>query len=154
METRTTAAGDGGETRTVEVVFPTDTNSMGTLFGGRALSLMDRLAFIVASRFARKPVVTVCSEKVEFRTAVKEGNLIELVGRIGHVGRTSLTVEIDMYAEDLLSGDRNLCTTGQFVLVAVGADGRPTPISSGDTADVERPGSHSGSLGSRRGGDR
>jgi len=65
------------ETRIVEIVFPTDTNSMGTLFGGRALSLMDRLAFIVASRFARKPVVTACSEKVEFRTAVKEGNLIE-----------------------------------------------------------------------------
>ena len=154
METRNTAAGDGGETRTVEIVFPTDTNSMGTLFGGRALSLMDRLAFIVASRFARKPVVTACSEKVEFRTAVKEGNLIELVGKIGHVGRTSLTVEIDMYAEDLLSGDRNLCTTGQFVLVAVGADGRPTPISSGDTAEVEQPGSHSGSPGSRRGGHR
>ena len=44
--------------RIVEIVFPTDTNSQGSLFGGHALSLMDRLAFIVASRFARKPVVS------------------------------------------------------------------------------------------------
>jgi acyl-CoA hydrolase len=44
------AIGAPDETRTVEIVFPTDTHSMGTLFGGRALSLMDRLAFVVASR--------------------------------------------------------------------------------------------------------
>lgn len=124
------AIGAPEETRIVEIVFPNDTNSMGTLFGGRALSLMDRLAFVVASRFSRKPVVTACSEKVEFRTPVKTGNLVELVGRIARVGRTSMTVEIDMYAEDLLSGDRSLCTTGQFVLVAVGDDGHPVPISS------------------------
>lgn len=136
------------ETRIVEIVFPTNTNSMGTLFGGHALSLMDRLAFIVASRYARKPVVTASSEKVEFRASVKVGNLIELVGRIGHVGRTSLTVEIDMYAEDLLSGDRNLCTTGQFVLVAVGADGRPTPLSSDGAPDAVQRARRAGSPGS------
>lgn len=123
------------ETRVIEIVFPMNTNSMGVLFGGHALSLMDRLAFIVASRFARKPVVTACSEKVEFRTPVKEGNLIELIGRIARVGRTSITVEIEMYAEDLLSGDRNLCTTGQFVLVAVGDDGHPVPVSSAEASD-------------------
>ncbi len=123
------------ETRIVEIVFPNDTNSMGTLFGGRALSLMDRLAFIVASRFSRKPVVTACSEKVEFRTPVKTGNLIELVGRVARVGRTSITVQIDMYAEDLLSGARSLCTTGQFVLVAVGDDGHPVPIAPAGTLD-------------------
>ena len=118
----------GEELRIVEIVFPTNTNSQGTLFGGHALSLMDRLAFIVASRFARKPIVTVASDKVEFLTPVKEGNLIELIGRIGRVGRTSITVEIEMYSEDLLTGQRNLCTTGHSVMVAVDADGNPTPI--------------------------
>lgn len=117
------------ELRIVEIVFPTNTNSQGTLFGGHALSLMDRLAFIVASRFARKPIVTAASDKVEFLTPVKEGNLIELIGRIGRVGRTSITVEIEMYAEDLLSGERHLCTTGRSVMVAVDLDGNPTPVS-------------------------
>jgi len=120
------------EVRIVEIVFPTDTNSQGTLFGGHALSLMDRLAFIVASRFARKPVVTASSDKVEFLTPVKVGNLIELIGRVSRVGRTSITVEIEMYAEDLLSGERHLCTTGRSVMVAVDADGHPTPVASQD----------------------
>ena len=115
------------ESRLVEIVYPEDTNSQGTLFGGHALSLMDRLAFIVASRHTRKPIVTVSSEKVEFRLPVKEGDLIDLVGRVTRVGRTSVRVEIDMFREELLTGARDLCTTGVFVMVAVDENGNPTP---------------------------
>jgi len=114
--------------RLMEIVYPEDTNSQGTLFGGHALSLMDRIAFIVASRYARKPVVTACSEKVEFRSAVRQGELIELTAEVIHVGRTSLRLRIDMHREDLLTGDRSLCTTGEFVMVAVDGDGNPTPV--------------------------
>ena len=113
----------------MEIVYPGDTNSQGTLFGGQALSLMDRLAFIVASRFTRMPVVTACSEKVEFRSPVKEGELVELNASVVHVGRTSLRVRIEMHREDLLTGARSLCTTGEFVMVAVDDEGRPSPIS-------------------------
>lgn len=116
--------------RLMEIVYPEDTNSQGTLFGGHALSLMDRLAFILASRYARKTVVTACSEKVEFRSAVRQGELIELTGEVIHVGRTSLRLRIDMHREDLLTGDRSLCTTGEFVMVAVDEAGRPTPVES------------------------
>jgi len=73
--------------RLLEIVYPEVTNSQGTLFGGHALSLMDRLAFIVASRYTRRPVVTACSEKIEFRAPVKLGELIELTGTVAHVGR-------------------------------------------------------------------
>ena len=120
----------------MEIVYPEDTNSQGTLFGGHALSLMDRLAFIVASRFTRLSVVTACSEKVEFRSPVKQGELVELFGTVAEVGRTSLRIRIEMYREDLLSGDRSICTTGEFVMVAVGADGRPTAIEGGDGAPL------------------
>lgn len=116
------------ETRIVEMVFPNHTNSYDQLFGGYALSCMDKLAFIVASRLARKPVVTATSDKVEFRSPVKEGDLIEFVGKITRVGRTSITVGIDMYSENLITGERKLCTTGKFVMVAVDQDGRPTPV--------------------------
>lgn len=118
----------GEEVRIFEIVFPNNTNSYDTLFGGHALSLMDRLAFIVASRYARKHIVTARSEKVEFHSPVKEGDLIELIGRISHVGRTSLTVDIDMFSENLLSGARLLCTTAEFVMVALGEDGKPTEV--------------------------
>jgi acyl-CoA hydrolase len=112
----------------MEIVYPEDTNSQGTLFGGHALSLMDRLAFIVASRFTRMAVVTARSEKVEFRSPVKQGELVELVGTVGDVGRTSVRIQIEMHREDLLTGDRSLCTTGEFVMVAVDDAGRPKPI--------------------------
>lgn len=92
------------------------------------MSLMDRLAFIVASRYARLPVVTASSDEIEFRSPVRVGQLVELVGYVASVGRTSMRVQIEMFAEDLLSGERNLCTTGEFVMVAVGDDGRPTPV--------------------------
>ena len=114
----------------LEIVYPEDTNSQGTLFGGHALSLMDRLAFIVASRFTRMPVVTARSEKVEFLSPVKQGELVELTGTVVDVGRTSLRIEIEMQREDLLTGDRSLCTTGEFVMVAVDEEGRPAPIAS------------------------
>lgn len=112
----------------LEIVYPEDTNSQGTLFGGHALSLMDRLAFIVASRFTRKAVVTACSEKIEFKSPVKQGELVELTGTVVHTGRTSLRIEIEMQREDLLTGDRSVCTTGEFVMVAVDEAGRPTAI--------------------------
>lgn len=112
----------------LEIVFPNNANSQGTLFGGHALSLMDRLAFIVASRYSRLPVVTASSDEIAFHSAVRVGQLIELIGHVASVGRTSMRVEIEMFAEDLLTGERNLCTTGEFVMVAVGADGRPTPV--------------------------
>lgn len=116
------------EARIVEMVFPNHTNSNDQLFGGYALSLMDKLAFIVSSRYARLPMVTASSEKVDFHSPVCEGDLIEFVGRVVRVGRTSVRVGIEMFSENLLSGERKVCTTGEFVMVAVDRDGRPVPV--------------------------
>jgi len=116
------------ETRIVEMVFPNHTNSNDQLFGGYALSLMDKLAFIVSSRYARLPMVTAASERIDFHSPVREGDLIEFVGRVMRVGRTSVRVGIEMFSENLESGERKLCTTGEFVMVAVDRDGRPVPV--------------------------
>jgi acyl-CoA hydrolase len=116
------------ETRIVEMVFPNQANHYGTLFGGDALRLMDMAAFVAASRHARKPVVTASSERIDFHVPVRQGQLAEVVGRVSRTGRTSMTVEVELWAEDLLTGTRELCTKGSFVLVAVDQDGRPAPI--------------------------
>jgi acyl-CoA hydrolase len=119
----------GEETRLLEIVFPNNTNNNHMLFGGYALMLMDRLAFIVSSRYSRKTMVTVATEKVEFLNPVAEGELIELIAKITRVGRTSVTVNVDMFSEHLMSGERKHCTTAQFVMVAVDDEGNPTAIS-------------------------
>jgi acyl-CoA hydrolase len=116
------------ETRIVEMVFPNQTNHYGTLFGGDALRLMDMAAFVTASRHARRPVVTASSERIDFHVPVRQGQLAEVVGRVTGIGRTSVTVEVELWAEDLLTGKRELCTKGSFVLIAVDEQGRPTPI--------------------------
>jgi acyl-CoA hydrolase len=121
-------AGRLTECRLVEMVFPEQTNHYGTLFGGQALALMYKAAFVVASRYARRTVVTASSEKCDFHVPVRQGQLVELVTRVVSTGRTSMTVEVDLYAEDLLTGDRQLGTRGRFVLVALDAHGKPTAV--------------------------
>ena len=116
------------ESRLIEMVFPEQTNHYGTLFGGQALALMDKAAFVAASRFARRTVVTACSEKIDFHVPVRQGHLVELVSRVVATGRTSITVEVELYAEDLLTGDRQLGTRGRFVLVALDAHQKPTTV--------------------------
>lgn len=120
------------ESRLLELIQPHQTNHYGTLFGGHALGLMDRAGFIAATRVARRTVVTVASERVEFKVPVRAGQLVELVARVTRVGTTSVTTAVDMYVEDLLSGERRLATTGSFVFVAIDAEGRPTPVRPGD----------------------
>ncbi len=102
--------GQSIEVRILEMVFPDQTNHYGTLFGGHALALMDKAAFIAASRYSRRTVVTARSEQIDFRSPVRQGQLIELIGRVVATGRSSMTVAVDLYAEDLLSGERQLCT--------------------------------------------
>ncbi|MCD9031880.1 acyl-CoA thioesterase [Luteimonas sp. Y-2-2-4F] len=113
------------EARLLEMVFPDHTNHLGTLFGGQALAWMDMAAFIAASRYARSTVVTARSEQVDFNQPVKKGQLVETIARIVRVGRSSMHVEVELIAEDLLTGDRKLCTRGHFVMVALDELGQP-----------------------------
>ena len=114
------------EARMLEIVFPDHTNHLGTLFGGTALAWMDKAAFIAASRYARRTVVTARSEQVDFKLPIKQGQLVETIARVVEVGRTSMQVEVELIAEDLLSGERELCTRGRFVMIALDPLGQPT----------------------------
>ncbi|WP_101927213.1 MULTISPECIES: acyl-CoA thioesterase [Luteimonas] len=116
------------EARLLEMVFPDHTNHLGTLFGGTALAWMDKAAFIAASRYARRTVVTARSEQVDFKLPIRQGQLVETIARVVEVGRTSMQVEVELIAEDLLSGDRELCTRGRFVMIALDTRGRPAPV--------------------------
>lgn len=115
-------------TRVTKTVFPGRTNHHNTLFGGEALAWMDEVAFIAATRFCRKPLVTVCSDRVDFKEAIPAGSIVELVARIAHVGRTSLKVSVDIFVEDMYNDDQHKAISGSFTFVALGADRQPTPV--------------------------
>lgn len=114
------------EARLLEMVFPDHTNHLGTLFGGQALAWMDKAAFIAASRYARRTVVTARSEQVDFRVPVRQGQLVEVIARVASVGRSSMRVEVELFTEDLLDARRELCTSGRFVMIALDRQGQPT----------------------------
>jgi len=116
------------EVRMAEIVFPNHTNHMGTLFGGQALAWMDKAAFLAAARYSRHTVVTARSDQVDFKLPIRQGQMVETIGRIVEVGRSSMRVEVELIAEDLATGERKLCTRGHFVMIALGADGRPTQV--------------------------
>jgi acyl-CoA hydrolase len=106
------------ETRIFKAVFPNTTNHYDTLFGGTAMSLMDEVAFITATRFSRKTMVTVSSDRIDFTRPIPGGTIIELIGRIVSVGNTSVKVLVELFIEQMYSDQREKAITGTFTLVA------------------------------------
>ena len=68
-------------TRITKLVFPQDTNPIATLYGGTAMKWMDEVAFLTATRFARRQVVTVSMDRVDFKVPIPKGSIVELIGR-------------------------------------------------------------------------
>ena len=116
------------ETRIFKAVFPNTTNHYDTLFGGHAMHLMDEVAFIAATRFARKRVVTVSSDQIDFTKPIPAGTIIELVARVIHVGRTSLKVKIEIFVEQMYERHREKAIEGTFTFVAVDEHKQPVPV--------------------------
>jgi acyl-CoA hydrolase len=116
------------ETRIFKAVFPNTTNHYDTLFGGTAMSMMVEAAFITATRFTRKKVVTVSSDKIDFTKPIPAGSLIELVGRVESLGKSSLKVRVELYIEQMYSEHRELAVTGVFTLVAINENKQPVRI--------------------------
>lgn len=116
------------EARFWEIVFPDHTNHLGTLFGGQALAWMDKAAFVAATRFARRTVVTARSEQVDFHIPVHQGQLVELVARVAEVGRSSMQIDVELHAEYSHGSVRTLCTRGRFTMVALAPSGAPQLI--------------------------
>jgi acyl-CoA hydrolase len=114
--------------RRTQLVFPQDANILGTLFGGKAVAMMDEVGAIVAMRACRKAVVTASIDRLDFKEPIRIGEFVEVIARIVKVGRTSLTAQVELWAEEPASGRRRLSTTGSFVFVAVDEHGTPTPI--------------------------
>lgn len=116
------------ETRIFKAVFPNTTNHYDTLFGGTALQLMDEAAFICATRFSRQKVVTVSSDRVDFKKPIPSGTLVELVANIDKVGKSSIVVGVDIFVEEMYSEKRERAVHGIFTMVAVDDEKMPVSV--------------------------
>lgn len=120
----------------VEIVFPDQANSVGRMFGGEAIAYMTKAAFVAASRYSGKLVVLASSERIDFARAIEIGEIVEAQARVERIGRTSMSIETELWSENLLTGERHVTATGHFTMVAVDKDHHPIPVRDNVSADV------------------
>jgi len=111
-----------------QIMGPTDANLYGNVHGGLIMKLIDEVGGIVAARHAHLPVVTVVMDSMTFISPVHVGDLLRLDGSVNWVGRSSIEVGVKVQAENVLSGRLTHTNSAYVVYVALGADGRPTPV--------------------------
>ncbi|KQC00752.1 acyl-CoA thioesterase [Pedobacter sp. Hv1] len=116
------------KTSIFKAVFPNTTNHYDTLFGGTAMHMMDEVAFITATRFSRQIMVTVSSDRIDFKKSIPAGTIVELIGIVTKVGNTSLKVNVEIYIEQMYDEGRELAVHGEFTFVAIDKDKKPTLV--------------------------
>src|SRR5699024_8579551 len=109
-------------------VLPPDTNIHGTLYGGKLMESIDDVAAIAATRHARKPVVTASTDSVDFLEPVILGDSICLEAFVTWTHRTSMEVFVKAVTENLLTGERKVCSTAFLTFVAVDKNGKPSTV--------------------------
>ncbi|MGO2294884.1 MAG: acyl-CoA thioesterase [Psychroflexus halocasei] len=112
-----------------KVVFPNTTNHYDTLFGGTAMNLMDEVAFITATRFSRKKVVTISSDQIDFNEPIPAGTIIELAAEVAEIGNTSLKVKVDLFQEEMYENTpQKKSISGVFTFVALDKNNKKTNV--------------------------
>ena len=112
------------------LLLPKDTNALGTIFGGVILAHIDLASAVEARKTAPLRYVTKAMREVEFHAPVFVGDIVSFYTETARIGRTSITVKVLVEVERWGGGqgERVKVTEADVVLVAVGADGHPTPI--------------------------
>ena len=122
-----------------EIVLPNDTNSLGNLMGGRLLHLMDKCAAISAQRHANRVCVTAAVDNVEFQSAIREGEIVVVKSQVNRAFRTSMEVELNVWAEDPQAQTERKCNRAFYTFVALDDEGATVEIPAIDPqTDAER----------------
>jgi|TARA_B110000261_G_C13070881_1_gene352129 acyl-CoA hydrolase len=119
---------DKSKTHYFKAVFPELTNHHNTMHGGEVMKIMDEIAFITATRFCRKGIVTVSCDKVDFNQSLPGGTMMEVIGKVISVGNTSLKVEVKVFIEQMYAEGRIKAIEGVFTLVALDDNKKPITV--------------------------
>lgn len=111
-----------------EMVLPSDTNALGTIFGGKVMSWIDIAAAIAAGRHARRAVVTASIDALHFLAPVKLGHVVHIRAMVNFASRTSMEVGVRVDSENPLTGEMTHTATAYTTFVALDDHGRPTPV--------------------------
>lgn len=123
-----------------DLMSPPDANLHGTVFGGKVLAMVDKAAAVTAMRHAGRLCVTVAMDRVEFLVPIEVGDVVIVEAVANGVGRSSVEVGVDVYAERPGGGPRRHTNSCLVTMVAVDDKRRPVPVPAllAETRDEKR----------------
>jgi acyl-CoA thioesterase YciA len=111
------------------VPMPKDCNANGDIFGGWVMAQVDIAGSILAARYVRGRMATVAVNQFVFKQPVRVGDILSFVGGVMRIGNTSITIDVQVYAERYdTQGQYIKVTEAALTYVAIDAQGRPRPI--------------------------
>ena len=122
------AAEPVGELSLRSVAMPADTNPHGHIFGGWLMSLMDFAGGLAAGSIAKGRVATAAVSNLSFLQPVHVGDVVCCYSSLVRIGRTSITIHVEAWVLRQNRPPRMKVTAAEFVMVAVGEDGKPRPV--------------------------
>lgn len=111
-----------------ELVLPTHTNALDTVFGGTVMSWIDICAAIAAQRHAGRDVVTASMDRLSFVAPIRRGWVVNLKASVNFTSRTSMEVGVRVDAENPKTGEQFHTASAYMTFVALGSDGKPTEV--------------------------
>jgi acyl-CoA hydrolase len=109
------------------MVFPSDTNDYGTMYGGRLIEMMDMVGGICARRFSSHKAVTASIEDMQFNKPINRGDIIEFTARVIYTGRTSMVIKTKVTREGY-DEVKEVCARAYFVFVSMDSKGKPVEV--------------------------
>ncbi len=116
------------QTELQRLVLPPDTNIYNDLYGGRLVEWIDNVAAIVAAKHCRRRTVTGSIDRLFFLSPIHLGDIVSLYGRINYVTKKTMEIEVDVYSENAITGDRSFTTTCFLTYVAINQDGKAIEV--------------------------
>ena len=113
---------------TVQVVLPNDSNPLGFILGGTVMHLIDITGAIACHRHTNTLALTAGVDSLDFIHPIKVGDLIILKSRVTCVFNTSLEVEVEVFSEEIQSGDRKLTSKAYLTFVSLDQNGKPAKV--------------------------
>lgn len=117
-----------GELTLRTLAMPADANAAGDIFGGWVMAQMDLACGIRAAERAHGRVVTAAVKEMAFAKPMKVGDTLCIYTEIVRIGRTSMTLSVEAWAQRYLSHVMEKVTDADFIMVALDDTGKPTPI--------------------------
>jgi len=110
------------------LAMPADANAAGDIFGGWVMAQMDLACGIRAAERARGRVVTAAVKEMAFELPMRVGDTLSIYTDVTRVGRTSITLAVEAWAQRYLTTTVEKVTAATFIMVALDRDGRPSPV--------------------------